>query len=103
MLNLLITGEWLEEQIQRANYCSTASLPGDYFRALMSMAMRVKEYHACGMQELWDSFQYEREVRLTGNELRILLSLAKQARKMRPNLRIVAPVGAPNRSTPLSI
>ena len=90
MAGLNITSDWLEEQLQRAISCSTASLSSDYFRALMCMAMRVKEYHTCGMSYLWDNFQYEDEVKLTGSELRILLSLAKLARKMRPNLRVVA-------------
>ena len=90
IFGLNITVNWLEEQIQRAKSCSTASLQGDCFQALMGMAMRVKEFHSCGMSDLWDTFQYEDEVRLTGNELRILLGLAKRARKMRPILRVVA-------------
>ncbi|HZJ38992.1 MAG TPA: hypothetical protein VFD18_07450, partial [Chthoniobacterales bacterium] len=87
---LHITPHWLDQQIQRASYCSTASIPGDYFRALMCMAMRVKGYDASGLPQLWEKFQYDEEVKLMGSELRALLMLAKRARKTRPQLRVVS-------------
>ena len=84
-----ITPNWLDQQIQRASYCSTASITGDYFGALMTMAMRVNGYDSSGLPQLWAEFQYDDDVKLTGSELRALLMLAKQARGMRPQLRVV--------------
>ena len=90
MSTLNITPQWLEQQIQRAAYCSTATISGDHFRALMDMARRVKGYEVSGLRDLREKYQYEDEIKLTGNELRVLLMLAKQARRLRPQLRIVA-------------
>ena len=89
MSTLNITPQWLEQQIQRAAYCSNATIPGDHFRALMDMAARVKGYEVSGLRDLREKYQYEDEIKLTGNELRVLLMLAKQARRLRPQLRVV--------------
>ena len=91
MPRLDLTPEWLEEHIERAKYCSNATIPGDHFRALVGLAMRAQEYDASGLDQLRKEFQARDEVKLTGSEFRALLTMAKRSKKrqLKPRLRVV--------------
>ena len=89
MNSLNITAQWLDDRLARAAYCSTATIPREHFDTLMDMAMRLRGYETLGLRILRVRLQDEHEVTLTGNELRGLLLLAKQATRLRPQLRVV--------------
>lgn len=91
MNSLNITAQWLDDHIARAAYCSTATIPREHFDALMEMAMRLRGYETLGLRILRERLADEPEVTLTGNELRGLLMLAKQARRLRPQLKVIQP------------
>jgi hypothetical protein len=100
MPELRISNEWLDEHIARAACCSDGTINGDQFRALMILAMRAPGFDDSGLSRLLEDFQGQDEVRLTGNELRMLLMLAKQVKHMdsRPRLHVV--YGSTNRKGP---
>jgi hypothetical protein len=86
-----ISNQWLDEHIARAACCSDGTIHGDHFRALMILAMRAPEFDASGLGRLLEEFQGQEEVHLTGDELRMLLMLAKQVKQKdsRPRLHVV--------------
>ena len=87
---LEITDEWLVVCTARAAYCADATLPGDQFRAIYDMATRSKLFDLSGLEQLLEIYHLD-EVDLDGNDLRILLMLASQAKRgrLKPRLRVV--------------
>jgi len=93
-----ITDEWLDVRTARAANCADATLPGDQFRAIYDLATRSKLFDLSGLEHLLEIY-YQDEVDLDGNDLRILLMLASQAKRgrLKPRLRLV-PVIASGRA-----
>jgi len=91
MNSLNITAQWLDDHIAGAANCSTATIPREQFDALMDMALRLRGYETLGLRILRERLPDEPEVTLTGNEMRGLLMLAKQARRLRPQLKVIQP------------
>ena len=91
MNSLNITAQWLDDHIAGAANCSTATIPREQFDALMDIALRLRGYETLGLRILQERVRGDEEVTLTGNELRGLLMLAEQARRLRPQLRVVSP------------
>src|SRR4051812_23299003 len=91
MPELRISNQWLDERIARAVCCSQGTIDGNHFRALMILAMRAPEFNDSGLGRLLEEFQGQEEVQLTGDELRMLLMLAKQVKQKdsRPRLHVV--------------
>ena len=85
-----ITDEWLAVCTARAAYCEDATVPGDQFRAIYDLATRSKEFDLSGLEHLLEIYHQE-NVDLDGNDLRILLMLASQAKRgrLKPRLRLV--------------
>ena len=75
-----ITPEWLDDRLAEANYCDTAEVGGAELRAIMDLAARSKGYYAAGLDRLRDVCN-EKEVRLSGTDIRLLLMLARQAKR----------------------
>ena len=88
---LRISNEWLDEHIARAACCTDGTINGDRFRALMILAMRAPDFDDSGLGRLLEEFQGQEEVRLSGDEFRTLLMLAKQVKQKdsRPRLHVV--------------
>ena len=85
-----ITDEWLALRTARAAYCADATIPGDEFRAIYDLATRSKLFDLSGLEHLLEIYHRD-EVDLDGNDLRILLMLASQAKRgrLKPRLRVV--------------
>ena len=85
-----ITDEWLAVRTARAAYCADATIPGDQFRAIYDLATRSKLFDLFGTEHLREVYHQD-EVNLDGNDLRILLMLASQAKRgrLKPRLRVV--------------
>ena len=73
-----ITCEFLQKSIERAAYCTTATLPGDAFRAILKLATRQNAFAVLGLDHLLQK-RHLHEVNLSGHELRCLLFLAIKA------------------------
>ena len=72
--------EWLEERLARAAYCAEMTIQGHHFRAIMDLAMRSKGFDVSGLSCLREL--YDRDaVNISGTELRLLLMLARQAKR----------------------
>jgi len=84
-----ITCEFLQKSIERAAYCTTATLPGDAFREILKLATRQKAFAVLGLDHLLQK-RHLYEVKLSGQELRSLLFLAIKAhpRERRHKLRL---------------
>jgi hypothetical protein len=91
-----ITCEFLQKSIERAAYCTTATLPGDAFREILKLATRQKAFAVLGLDHLLQK-RHLYEVKLSGQELRSLLFLAIKAhpRDRRHKLRVA--VSSPRR------
>ena len=85
-----ISNEWLAVCTARAAYCDDATMPGDEFRAIYDLATRSKLFDLFGTEHLREGYHQD-EVNLDGNDLRILLMLASQAKRgrLKPRLRVV--------------
>ena len=85
-----ITDEWLALRTARAAYCADATIPGDEFRAIYDLATRSKLFDLFGTEHLREVYHQD-EVNLDGDDLRILLMLASQAKRgrLKPRLRVV--------------
>jgi hypothetical protein len=84
-----LTLEFLQEQIDRAAYCASATVPGDQFSKILNLAMRNKAFPISGLARLMDK-RHQDTVELSGEHLRLLLMLAINAHphKRRPKSRI---------------
>ena len=88
-----ITCEFLQKKIERAAYCTSATLSGDEFREILKLATRRKTFRALGLNHLLQ-MRDQHEVKLLGHELRSLLVLASKAhpRERRRKFRVALPV-----------
>ena len=86
-----LSDEWLNEHSQRAARCGSALIPCDDFLDILDLAARTKAFGALGLDRLQEMCDRD-EIQLGGDELRLLLMLASQAkrRKLKPRLRVVA-------------
>ena len=84
-----ITCEFLQKHIERAAYCTSATLSGDEFRQILKLATHRKTFAALGLDHLLQ-MRDQHEVKLLGHELRSLLVLASKAhpRERRRKFRI---------------
>ena len=73
-----ITCEFLQKHIERAAYCTSATLSGDDFREILKLATRRKTFAVLGLHHLLQMRDRD-EVTLLGHELRSLLVLASKA------------------------
>ena len=87
-----ITCEFLQKHMERAAYCTSATLPGDEFREILKLATRRKTFAVLGLHHLLQMRDQD-EVTLLGHELRSLLVLASKAhpRERRRTFRVVVP------------
>jgi len=60
-----ITCEFLQKSIERAAYCTTATLPGDAFREILKLATRQKAFAVLGLDHLLQK-RHLYEVKLLG-------------------------------------
>jgi len=90
---LEITEEWLDQHVARAAYCAHATVLGEHFDAIFHLAIRSKAFAISGLDRLRKEFGQE-AVEIEGNDLRILLMLASQAKRgrLKPRLQIVPPL-----------
>jgi len=88
-----ITCECLQKHIERAAYCTSATLSGDEFREILKLATRRKTFAVLGLHHLLQMRDRD-EVTLLGHELRSLLVLASKAhpRERRRKFRVALPV-----------
>ena len=86
-----LTDEWLDEHSERAARCGSASIPCDDFLDILDLAARTKAFEALSLDRLQEMCDRE-EIQLDGNELRLLLMLASQAKRrmLKPRFRVVA-------------
>ena len=84
-----ITCEFLQKHMERAAYCTSATLPGDEFREILKLATRRKTFRVLGLNHLLQ-MRDQHEVTLLGHELRSLLVLASKAhpRQRRRKIRV---------------
>ena len=75
--------------MERAAYCTSATLPGHEFREILKLATRRKTFAILGLNHLL-RLRDRNEVQLLGHELRSLLMLASKAhpRERRRKFRI---------------
>ena len=87
-----ITCEFLQKHIERAAYCTSATLSGDEFREILKLATRRKAFAVLGLDHLLN-MRDQHEVKLLGHELRSLLVLASKAhpRERRRTYRVPLP------------
>ena len=87
-----ITCECLQKHIERAAYCTSATLSGDEFREILKLATRRKTFAVLGLGHLLQ-MRDQHEVKLLGHELRSLLVLASKAhpRERRRKFRVALP------------
>ena len=88
--NIDVSIGMLETQLRRASYCARAAIPGEQFRAILSYAMRVKNYDISGLRH-FGKVADDEQVELSGTEIKLLLCLAIEAKRrgLPPRLRIV--------------
>ena len=86
-----LTNEWLSEHSERAARCGSTSIPCDDFVDILDLAARTKAFDALGLDRLKEMCDRD-EIQLGGDELRLLLMLASQAKRrmLKPRLRVVA-------------
>ena len=92
-----ITCECLQKHIERAAYCTSATLSGDEFREILKLATRRKTFAVLGLNHLLQ-MRDQSEVQLLGHELRSLLVLASKAhpRERRRKFRITPSAEGPS-------
>jgi hypothetical protein len=83
----------LAKHIERAAYCTAATLSGDDFREILKLATRRKTFAVFGLAHLLQ-MRDRHEVKLLGHELRSLLLLASKAHPgdRRRQFSVVLPV-----------
>jgi hypothetical protein len=72
--------EWLQEQFKGATYSINGTLPGDQFKAILHLAKRAKAYEYSQVDHLEQAGDRD-DVQLTGVQMRVLLTLALQAKR----------------------
>ena len=87
---LEISEEWLDQHVARAAYCANATVAGQHFDAIFHLAIRSKAFAISGLDRLREKCG-QQEVEINGNDLRILLMLASQAKRgrLKPRLQVV--------------
>ena len=89
-----ITVEQIEKQIQRTASCASVTLPSGQLRPLLNLAMR-KAIKDSGTIARLQRAARGVEVRLTGDEIRMVLDFALQTKRAEtprgPNLRVAPP------------
>jgi hypothetical protein len=92
-----ITCEFLQKSMERAAYCTSATLPGDEFRQILKLATRRKTFAVLRLNHLL-RMRDRQEVKLLGHELRSLLVLASKAHPRERRRKFRAPVPSSQRS-----
>ena len=75
-----LTTEWLDEHRKQAAYCGSATIPYDDFVELLDLATRTKAFETLGLDRLREMCGLDRII-LDGEELRLLIMLASQAKR----------------------
>ena len=75
-----LTTEWLDEHSKQAAHCGSATIPYDDFFELLDLATRTKAFDTLGLDRLREMCEQD-QVMLNGDELRLLLMLASQAKR----------------------
>ena len=91
-----ITVEQLETQIQRAASCASVTLPSGQLKPLLNLAMKKSLRDSATIARLQRAAR-GLEVKLTGDEIRMVLDFALQAKRLenksRPLLKVVPSPG----------
>ena len=82
-----LTDEWLDEHSERAARCGSASIPCDDLLDILDLAAPIKAFDALGLDRLKEMCDRD-EIQLNGDELRLILMLASQAKRrmLKPRL-----------------
>ena len=83
---LNVTIKWIDECITRAARFASTRIAGQEFRAVLDLAMRDEAFSSSGLDHLLEIADQD-EVQLDGNELRILLILARRSKRRQLGLR----------------
>jgi hypothetical protein len=75
-----LTTEWLDEHRKQAARCRSAIIPYDDFVELLDLATRTKAFDTLGLDRLREMGELD-QVILDGEELRLLIMLASQAKR----------------------
>ena len=75
-----LTTEWLDEHGKQAAYCGSTTIPYDDFFELLDLATRTKAFDTLGLDRLREMCEQD-QVILDGEELRLLIMLASQAKR----------------------
>ena len=75
-----LTTEWLDEHRKQAAHCRSATIPCDDFFELLDLATRTKAFDILGLDRLREMCKQD-QVILDGEELRLLIMLACQAKR----------------------
>ena len=92
-----ITCEFLQKRMERAAYCTSATIPGEEFREILNLATRRKAFAVLGLNHLLQ-MRDQHEVKLLGHELRSLLMLATKAHPRERRRKLRVPVASSRRS-----
>ena len=91
----VVTHEWLEERLKEAAYCVNTRIRGGLLAVIVDLAMRSRGFNVSGLDRLRDACS-QRELELSGTQVRLLLMLAQQAlrskgrrKTARPQLTVV--------------
>jgi len=83
---LNVTIKWIDECITRAARFASAKIAGPEFRAVLDLAMRDEAFSSSGLDHLLEIVDQD-EVKLDGNEMRVLLILARRSKRRQLGLR----------------
>jgi hypothetical protein len=75
-----LSTEWLDEHRKQAAHCVSATIPCDDFLELLDLATRTKAFDTLGLDRLREMCELD-QVILDGEELRLLIMLASQAKR----------------------
>ena len=75
-----LTTEWLDEHRKQAAHCRSATIPCDDFFELLDLATRTKAFETLGLDRLREMCGLD-QIILDGEELRLLIMLASQAKR----------------------
>ncbi len=83
---LNVTIKWIDESITRAARFASTKIAGREFRAVLDLAMRDEAFSSSGLDHLLEIADQD-EVKLDGNEMRVLLILARRSKRRQLGLR----------------